>query len=304
MGSEEPAPELDLRGQAVLVTGATSGLGYATAAALGRRGATVLVHGRTQEKAERAVRRLSDGAGPSAGKFVAVQAELSSLDEVRGLAAQVRASSPAGLMILINNAGAQHDSRKLSPEGIELTTAVVHSSPAALYRLLRDHLLRAADHFRAPAQVITVTSVNERFGKPVDDWSYETGYRQVRSYSNAKLMALSYTYALAGSVSEDEITFNAADPGFVFTDFGKKAGGFAAFSDRVLRPVAPLLIASPEKAARRSVLLAVAHGPRESSTGGFYAKGGKRTSSKRSRDRSVIDRIYTLTEDRLASLGI
>ena len=290
--------------QAALVTGATSGLGYAIAAALGRRGATVLVHGRTPEKAARAVRQLAETDDSGAGTFIAVHAELSSLGEVRDLAVQVQASAPAGLKILVNNAGAQHNKLKLSPEGIELTTAVVHSSPAALCRLLHEHLRRAADHSHTPAHVITVTSVNERFGRPVDDWSYASGYGQVKAYSNAKLMALAYTYALARSVGEHEVTFNAADPGIVFTDFGRKAGGFAAASDRILRPVAPLIFASPEKAARRSVLLAIDPAPPGTGTGGFYAKGALRASSKRSRDQAVIDQIYTLTEDRLSSLGI
>jgi NAD(P)-dependent dehydrogenase (short-subunit alcohol dehydrogenase family) len=287
-------------GRVVLVTGATSGLGYATAAALGQRGDTVLVHGRTRSKAGQAAERLS-AAG--AGNYIAVYAELSSLDEVRQLSAQVRDLAPGGLDVLVNNAGAQFSSRRLSPDGIEMTTAVVHRAAAALSRLLLDHLRRAADLSRGPARVINVTSVNERIGRPVTDWRYADGYGQVRAYSNAKLMALAYTYALAQRTDAKEVTFAAADPGFVFTDFGKKAGGFAGLTDRLLRPVAPLLIASPEKAARRSVLLA-ADGAAAERTGGFYAKGALRTSSKRSRDQSVVDQVYGLTEEHLSSAGI
>ncbi|HTU73633.1 MAG TPA: SDR family NAD(P)-dependent oxidoreductase [Trebonia sp.] len=290
-------------GRVALVTGATSGLGYATAAELGKRGDTVLVHGRTQLKAEQAVQRLSKVTGAGAGQYIAVYAELGSLDEVRQLAAQARDLSPGGLDVLINNAGAQFNHRRLSADGIEMTTAVVHVAAAALSRLLLDHLRRAGGSAHALAQVITVTSLNERMGRLVTDWSYATGYRQVRAYSNAKLMALAYTYALARRVDEQEVTFGAADPGIVFTDFGKKAGGFAGLSDRVLRPVAPLLIASPEKAARRSVLLAVDAAAAEG-TGRFYAKGGLRMSSKRSRDPAVMEQVYEVTEERLSSAGI
>jgi hypothetical protein len=65
-----------------------------------------------------------------------------------------------------------------------------------------------------------------------------------------------------------------------------------------------VILASPEKAARRSVLLAIDPAPPGTGTGGCYAKGAMRASSKRSRDQAVIDQIYTLTEDRLSSLGI
>jgi hypothetical protein len=74
-------------------------------------------------------------------------------------------------------------------------------------------------------------------------------------------------------------------------------------ADRLLRPVAPLLIASPDKAARRSVLLA-ADPARAVGTGGYYAKGALRLSSARSRDSSVIGQVYALTEERLSALGI
>jgi retinol dehydrogenase 12 len=296
------------RPRAVLVTGATSGLGYATAARLGQRGDTVLVHGRTQPTAADAVRRLSQEPGGSTGEYIPVHAELSSLDEVRGLASRVKDLAPGGLDVLINNAGAQHNRRVLSPDGIELTTAVVHVAPAALSRLLLDDLRNAARH-RGPARVINVTSINERIGRVVTDWSYIEGYRQVRAYSNAKLMALAYMYALAERVDEGEITFSAADPGFIFTDFGRKAGGFAGFTDRLLRPVAPYLIASPDKAARRSVLLAAnadagADAAAAGGSGLFYAKGSLRTSSKRSRDPSVIKHVYELTERRLSAAGL
>jgi hypothetical protein len=116
-------------------------------------------------------------------------------------------------------------------------------------------------------------------------------------------MALSYTYALARHVDTERVTFNAADPGFVFTDFGKKAGGSAGTLDSLLRPVAPLLIASPEKAARRSVIVAADHAL-AAGTGGCYAKGSLRTSSRRSRDSSFIDEVYALTDERLSSFGI
>lgn len=303
MPEPHEVPIADLSGRVALVTGATSGLGYATAAQLGRAGATVLVHGRTQLKAEQAVGQLMSLPGPQAPKYVAVQAELSRLDEVRLLASQVCESAPDGLDVLVNNAGAQFSERRLTSDGIEMTTAVVHLATAALSRLLFDHLRKAASRRQVPAQVVNVTSINERVGKPLTDWSYAAGYGQVRAYSNAKFMALAYTYAMAQRVDEKAITFNAADPGVVFTDFGRKAGGFAGRIDRVLRPVAPLLIASPEKAARRSVMRALAPDA-AGRTGCFFARSTLGNSSKRSCDPSIVARVHALTEEWLTALGV
>jgi NAD(P)-dependent dehydrogenase (short-subunit alcohol dehydrogenase family) len=296
-------PIADMSDRVVLVTGATAGLGYATAAALGQRGATVLVHGRTRQKAEQAVRLLENASGAEATRYVAIDAELSSLDEVRRLVSQVHDHAPDGLDVLVNNAGAQFNERRLTADGIEMTTAVVHVATAALSRLLLDHLRHAARRTQLPAQVVNVTSINERVGKPVTDWSYASRYGQVRAYSNAKLMALAYTYAMAARVDVKEVTFNAADPGAIFTDFGRKAGGSAGVMDRVLRPVAPYLIATPEKAARRSVLRALAQDT-VGRSGGFFARGALRTSSKRSRDAATIARVAALTEERLTDLKI
>lgn len=296
------APTADLSGRFALVTGAADGLGLATAAELGRAGANVLVHGRTRPKAEQAMRLLSGRPGLEAARFVAVHAELSSVDELRSLSSQVGELAPDGLDVLVNNAGAQFSERRLTSDGIEMTTAVVHLATAALCRLLLDQLSQAARRARVPAQVVNVTSINERIGKPVNDWSYAAGYGQVRAYSNAKLMALAYTYAMARQIDETQVTFNAADPGAVFTDFGRKAGGSAGRMDRALRPVAPLLIAGPEKAARRSVLRALAPDAAGRS-GGFYARGALRASSKRSNDPAVIAEVQAVTEERLATLG-
>jgi NAD(P)-dependent dehydrogenase (short-subunit alcohol dehydrogenase family) len=302
MSNSQSGPVAGLSGRVVLVTGAADGLGFATAAELGRAAATVLVHGRTPLKAEQAARRLAEMPRGRTGRYIPVYAELSSRSELRDLASRVRDLAPDGLHVLINNAGAQFSDRRLTVDGLEMTTAVVHVAAAALSRLLIGHLRKGAATAGTSSQVINVTSINERFGRPVTDWSYATGYGQVRAYSNAKLMALAYTYGLAQRIDENEVTVSAADPGAVFTDFGRKAGGSAGRMDRLLRPVAPLLIASPEQAARRSVMLAMAP-DNARRTGAFYARGARRVSSRRSREKSVIDQVYALTEEKLAELG-
>ena len=85
-----------LTGKTALVTGATSGIGYAIALQLAAEGAEVVVHGRNAERGEKVVREIENAAGTA--RFIA--ADLSVVDDVRRLADEAGA-----IDILINNAG-------------------------------------------------------------------------------------------------------------------------------------------------------------------------------------------------------
>ncbi|HEX9102463.1 MAG TPA: SDR family NAD(P)-dependent oxidoreductase, partial [Polyangia bacterium] len=86
----------------ILVTGSTDGIGREAARQLGERGARVLVHGRSREKAERAAAALR--AETERDAFAPVAGDFARLDEVRALAADVAARWPR-LDGLVNNAG-------------------------------------------------------------------------------------------------------------------------------------------------------------------------------------------------------
>jgi NAD(P)-dependent dehydrogenase (short-subunit alcohol dehydrogenase family) len=185
-----------------LITGATGGLGTVLARDLAGRGWTVIVHGRDADRA----RRLADELGEPA---VAVVADLASLDDVRRLAAEVKAATPH-LDVLVNNAGVgfgpPDGSRELSADGHELRFAVDYLAPVLLTRELLP-LLRAS----APARVVNVGSAGQ---SPVDldDVRLDRGYDGVTAYRRAKLALAAWTFDLAVELADDGVTANVLHP--------------------------------------------------------------------------------------------
>lgn len=197
-----------------LVTGATSGIGLATAEQLARRGATVLGVGRSAERCTAAEEKLRSAGGQA--RFLV--ADLSLQAEVRRLAEIVR-SQVTALDGLVNNAGTFVWRRTLTPEGFEMQWAVNHLAPFLLtLRLLP--LLQAAPS----ARVVTVSSGSHyhtrlRWG----DLQLRRGYNGLRAYKQTKLCNVLFTAELNRRLGADSpVRAFAADPGLVFTEMGFK----------------------------------------------------------------------------------
>ena len=137
-----------MKGTVCVVTGATSGIGKATATALARLGATVVLVGRDRGRTEAAAAEI---APVSASPPRAEVADLASLEQVRGLAG--RLDGLERIDVLINNAGLVLGERRITPDGLEHVFALNHLAPFLLTGLLLPRLTASA-----PARVVTVTS--------------------------------------------------------------------------------------------------------------------------------------------------
>jgi NAD(P)-dependent dehydrogenase (short-subunit alcohol dehydrogenase family) len=187
----------------ILVTGATDGLGKHVASALARRGATVLLHGRSPERLEATLEELrSQTSSQKVGSYLA---DLSSLGAVRDLADRIL-SEYDRLDVLINNAGIIVQERKESEDGYELTFAVNYLSHFLLTSLLLP-LLKGS----APARVVNVASAGQ---SPIDfdDPMLERGYDAMRAYSQSKLAQIMFTFELAERLSGTGVSVNALHP--------------------------------------------------------------------------------------------
>jgi NAD(P)-dependent dehydrogenase (short-subunit alcohol dehydrogenase family) len=193
--------------QTVLITGSTDGLGLATAEALAKRGTAVLVHGRSEQKLERALARLGADRGARVRGFLA---DLSSLERVRWLARDVERCVDR-IDVLVNNAGvAVMDGRQTSRDGFELTFAVNYLSHFLLTAELLPLLAGSA-----PARIVNVASIGQAPVDLDDPMAEEGEYDGFLAYRQSKLAQIMFTLELAerlGEAGVADLTVNALHP--------------------------------------------------------------------------------------------
>ncbi|WP_301169599.1 SDR family oxidoreductase [Brevibacillus nitrificans] len=190
--------------QTILVTGATDGIGIQTAIDLAARGATVIVHGRSDERGRAAVEQIVRLTGNENIRFH--KADFSSLAEVKRLAAEVQAEY-ASLDVLINNAGiGGPGKRALSRDGYELQLAVNYLAPFLLTGLLLPMLVANS------ARIVNVASSGQ---KRIDlsNFMLEQGYSPFAAYQQSKLALVAFTFELAETFRSTGITCNCLHPG-------------------------------------------------------------------------------------------
>ena len=153
--------EQDLRGRTCIVTGASSGIGEATASELAGMGASVIMVCRSEGRGELALSRIKKGASPRYGgaeKLRIALADLSSLASVRSLADELLAQNPQ-IHVLVNNAGSFNLRRHVTADGYESTFAVNYLAPFLLTNLLLDRLKSSA-----PTRIVNVSSAAHAWG--------------------------------------------------------------------------------------------------------------------------------------------
>lgn len=199
---------LDLAGRSYLVTGSTDGIGLHTAKKLAKAGATVLVHGRSPEKSQRAADAVKSASGSS--DVHALSADLSSLEAVRGLAADVKSVVPDGLTVLINNAGVFAQREQMSADGYEMTWAVNVLAPFLLTSLLLESVKE---------RIVNVSSISAGSNIDFDNLNQEKEFSSHDSYSLSKLAMMMFNAELAGRLLKAgfKLSVNCLDPGTVNT---------------------------------------------------------------------------------------
>jgi NAD(P)-dependent dehydrogenase (short-subunit alcohol dehydrogenase family) len=208
--ADDPRPG-SLTGKTVVVTGASSGLGQATAAATARLGATVHLVVRDLAKGRTAVTAIR-GEVPGAEVHLH-RCDVSDLSSVRAFAAALRGSAER-VDVLVHNAGVLPPERTETADGHEVAFATHVLGPLLMTELLRP-LLAAAGQ----ARVLLVSSGGMYAQKlPADDPEYRQGdYRGTTAYARTKRMQVALTPLMQERWAADGIAVHAMHPGWADT---------------------------------------------------------------------------------------
>ena len=228
-----------------LITGATEGIGKATAHALARKDFTVVLAARSLAKAENTRREIAAASG--AKDIDIVIGDLGSLRQVHQMAQAVQQRHPR-LDLLINNAGVMMPERTVTEDGYESSYQVNYLSHFLLTQLLLDALKNSEQ-----GRIINLSSSVYSIGKfdPANLQS-ERRFSAIGAYAASKLFVLMSTIELAERLRGTPITVNAVHPGIVNTHMLKSATGLFKLIALLATPVA----VSPEKGAATTVYLA------------------------------------------------
>jgi retinol dehydrogenase 12 len=249
----------------VVVTGANTGIGKATALGLAREGWRVYVAARSAEKGEAAVASIKAAAGSSEVFFLAL--DLADLESVRSCAEGFLARGEP-LHVLLNNAGVG-GARGLTKQGFELMFGVNHLGHFLLTQLLLDRLTSSA-----PARVVTVASDAHYQARGID-WEAlrrpARGITGLGEYAVSKLCNVLFSQELARRTAGTGVTTYALHPGVVASDIWR----------RVPWPVRPLVtrrMLSVDQGAATSLYYATSPAV-ASESGLFYDKSAPRPAS-------------------------
>ncbi|OSC40349.1 SDR family NAD(P)-dependent oxidoreductase [Mycobacterium decipiens] len=243
----------DQTGRTAVVTGANTGLGFETAAALAARGALVVLAVRNLDKGKQAAARIT---GATAGADVELQElDLASLESVRAAAAQLK-SDHERIDLLINNAGVMYTPKSRTADGFEMQFGTNHLGHFALTGLLLDRLLPVAG-----SRVVTVSSLGHRIRAAIhfDDLQWETSYSRVGAYGQSKLANLLFTYELQRRLAPGGTTIGvAAHPGGSNTELMRNLPRWVTAASILLEPFVqdadrgalPILRAATDPAVR------------------------------------------------------
>lgn len=232
-----------MSGKVVIVTGGNSGIGYATALELAKRGAKVILGCRDNRKGLRAVERIKKRSRNNSIRHIHL--DLSSLTSVRAFVDEFR-NAEAKLDVLINNAGTSGIGQDYTEDGIVRDMQINHFGPFLLTLLLVPMLKKSA-----PSRVVIVSSVLHRFGT-IEHINDMNKYSYVQAFCNSKLCNLLFATELARKLEGTGVVVNSAHPGQVNTSLYKET-----VFEKLRSLVLYSFFKSPYDGAQTSVYLAV-----------------------------------------------
>lgn len=268
----------NMAGQVCLITGASGGLGKATALGLARLGATVVMACRDRARGEADRAEIEAVSGNDGVKLIAL--DLASLQSVRKMAANFK-TEYGQLDVLINNASVFKGKRTTTPDGLETMFATNHLGHFLLTNLLLDELKASPQARIINISAPTTTKLD------FDDLQGERKFSALSAFGASKMCNLLFTYELARRLAGTSLTVNALHPGLMKSNLMSEA-------PTPLRWLLRLISTTPERASVG--LLHLASSPAVAGVTGKFFKGTKiSSSSPYSRAEDVQRRLWDVS---------
>ncbi len=285
-GAVQPFSDGAARGQVVVITGASSGIGLQTAKQLAARGAEIVMVVRDHSRGEQARTQIADAATGAAPQLFF--ADLSVQADVRRVASEIK-DRYERIDVLINNAGNAYNSRQQSVDGVELTWATNHLAPFLLTLQLLPQLTAAS-----AGRIVNLTTEVYSHKLDLDNLQGEHNYSWMNAYRISKLGSVLFTTELARRLEGISVTAISVSPGPTKTNFG--GGGPSGVMGVITTALkhTPLL-KSPEQAAETIVWAATA--PELKATpGAFYLRHKQLPLKGAATDSSLAAKLWAISE--------
>jgi len=278
---------MELRGKVILITGASSGIGEATAMGLGSQGASVVPVMRAQSpRAESATRKIEESSKKGGGSVFPMYADFLSQSQIRQLAHDFDQRFDR-LDVLVNNAGVNHTKKIMTADGLESTFAINVLAPFLLTNLLLGKLKDSA-----PSRIVNVSSrAATRSNIDFDNLQAEKKYSMFGSYGQSKLALNLVTLEFARRLQGTGVTANFLHPGLIGTNLVRDMNPVA----QAIYSLVKLFFTGPEKGARTSIYVATAP-ELEGVSGKYFSNGKEATASKESYDEASANRLWQICE--------
>ena len=275
----------EIKDKNVLITGATSGIGEATAIDLAKKGANIFFIARNNLKAQNLSDKIESISGKRSKFFIA---DLASLKNIKESALEF-ISLDIPLHVLLNNAGLINNNRKETVDGLEEVFSINHLAYFYLTHLLLDKLKEGAT-----SRIINVSSGAHAFvkGFNFDDVNSLKEYKPFKVYGYSKLANILFTKKLSQFLENENIIVNCLHPGVVGTGFGQNNGVFSKILFNLSKP----FMRSSEKGAETSIYLCSSPDVSDVSGQYFYnCKIAKTTSWANNQEDA--DRLWDLSKE-------
>lgn len=282
------------KGKVVIVTGANIGLGYETALALSKKGATVILACRSLKKAQQAMGKILKVVPEADLEIILI--DLNSLDSV-GVFVEEFSKKYKQLDVLIANAGIMVPPFQTTKDGFESQFGVNYLAHFLLVNLLFPILKSTSE-----SRVVMLSSIAHKSGKiDFDNLNAEKSYSEWKAYSQSKLACLIFAYELQRRMEKSKIGAKAvaAHPGFSNTNLGQF---FQKFNLKLFSPIASIIGQEAKEGAlptlRAALDPAVKGGEYYGPSGFREIKGNPElvSSSTRSHDLLVASKLWTVSE--------